>query len=266
VRDKVCSLDDAVARVRDGARLGVGGVLLQRKPIAFLCALVAAGRRDLTLCSFLASLDAELLAAHGALAAAEVGYVGFEHLGFAPAYSAAVDRGDVTVREHSEFLFVTGLRAALAGLPFLPTKAAAGSQVLAELGFAEITCPYTGTPLVAVPALVPDVAVLHAEAADRRGNVVGPARRDFLFDFDANLARAAKQVVVTVERVLDDVSAERRRTLLFGYEVDAVVEVPRGAAPTGLPGRYPADLAAVRRYLGEAGDDARAALQRLVAA
>ncbi len=261
VADKVADLDEAAALVTDGAALGVGGVLLQRKPIALLDALVDAGVTGLRFHSFLASLDAELLAAHGVLAETHTGYVGFEQLGFAPAWGAAVESGAVTAHEYTEFLFVAGLRAALAGLPFMPAKGGQGSDELAELGFAEITCPYTGTPLVAVPAMELDVVVLHADAADADGNVLGPADRDFLFDLDANMARAADRVVVGVERIVptEEVRAQRDRTLLYGYEVDAVVEVPGGAAPTSLPGVYEPDLAALRTYLGRAGQDPGAA-------
>ena len=259
--DKVVDLDEAVGMVPDGARLGVGGVLLQRKPVALLDALVDRGARDLRFHSFLASLDAELLAAHGALAETHTGYVGFEQFGFAPAHEAAVAHGTIKAHEYTEFLFVAGLRAALAGLPFMPAKGGQGSDVLAELGFATITCPYTGTEVVAVPALHLDVVVLHAEAADAHGNVLGPASKDFLFDLDANLARAGDRVLVSVERLASDeeMRAQRERTLLFGFEVDAVVEVPRGAAPTALPGSYDPDLAALRRYVERVGADPAAA-------
>ena len=258
---KVLDMDAAVALVAPGTALGVGGVLLQRKPVAVLNALVDAGVGGLRFHSFLASLDAELLAAHGALAEAHTGYVGFEQLGFAPAYGAAADEGRLLAREYSEFLFVAGLRAALAGLPFMPAKGGHGSDVLAELGYAEVICPYTGVPLVAVPAMELDLTVIHAEAADEHGTVLGPADRDFLFDLDANMARASRRVVVTVERLAsaEEVRAERDRTILFGYEVDAVVVAPRGAAPTGLPGSYEPDLAAISRYLSEVGADPAAA-------
>jgi glutaconate CoA-transferase, subunit A len=248
---KVMSLNEAAATVPDGARLGVGGILLQRKPMAFLAALAARGARDLELYSFLASLDVELLAAHGALAATHTGYVGFEQLGFAPAYEAAMGSGALTAHEYTEFLFVAGLRASLAGLPFQPAKGGLGSDVLTELGYELITCPYTGEELVAVPAIRPDVTVIHAEAADANGTVMGPEGRDFLYDFDANIARAAERVIVTVDRIVptEEIVAANDRTLLFGFEVDVVVEVPRGAAPTALPGRYDPDLAGLRRYL-----------------
>lgn len=267
MRDVVHTLDAAVALVGDGARIGTGGVLLRRKPIAFLDALTAAGRRDLRFHSFLASFDAELLAVRGALREAHTGYVGFEQLGRAAGYAAAVASGAVTAHEYSELLFVTGLRAAASGLPFLPTRGAAGSDLVGELGLAAVTCPYTGAELVAVPAMRLDVAVIHAEAADARGAVLGPAEADFLHDADAALARAADTVVVTVERIAgtDEVRAARHRTLLFPHEVDAVVLAPRGARPTAVPGHYPADVAGLRRYLADPAGGLDALLERAVA-
>ena len=98
----------------DGAKLALGGVLLRRKPIAFLAALADAGRRGLRLYSFLASLDVELLVARGAVAEVHAGYVGFEQLGFAPAFGRAVAAGEVSAFEYSELLFVSGLRASVA--------------------------------------------------------------------------------------------------------------------------------------------------------
>lgn len=262
---KLTSVDEALTLVPDGAALGVGGVLLKRKPIAFLGALAAAGRTSLRLYSFLASLDVELLAARSVLSEVHAGYVGFEHLGFAPAYQAAVASGSVRFVEYTEFLFVAGLRASLAGLPFMPAKGGAGSQVLAELGFVDIADPYGGEAVVAVPALRPDVAVIHAEAADERGNVLGPLRPDFLSDSDVVLARAAARVVVTCEEVLstEDLRNDPRPTVMYGYEVDAVVPLPGGAYPTAMPGRYAADLAAIRTYLEAAGADPGAAAAHL---
>lgn len=258
---RVVSLADAVALVEDGAAIGVGGVLLQRKPLALLDALAAAGRRGLRLWSFLASLDVELLAAHGALAETRTGYVGFEQLGFAPAYEAAVAAGRVEPHEYSECLFVSGLRAALAGLPYLPTKGALGSELVDELGLVELPCPYTGEVVIAAPALRPDVALVHAEAADEDGNVLGPEDPEFLYDLDANVARAAGTAIVSVERLVgrEEARRSRSRVLLFGYETDAVVVVPGGARPGAVPGRYEADLGALRAYLERARSEPGAA-------
>jgi len=261
------SLAQALASVPSGSRLGVGGVLLNRKPLGFLAALVAAGRRDLRYYGFLGSLDVELLAAADALAEVHAGYVGLEQLGFAPAYQAGQAAGRLRRVEYSEFMFVGGLRAALAGLPFMPVLGGVGSDLVGELGLAEVTCPYTGTPVLTVPAIRPDVTVLHAEAADDAGNVLGPADPDFLYDLDANLARASRRAVVTVERVVSrsEVVAANSRTLLFGFEVDAVVVLPGGARPGALPGSYPADLAGIADYLAAVEREPTTALSTLVA-
>lgn len=269
--NKVVPLDHAVALIPPGAAVGIGGVLLQQKPMVFLAALAATGITNLRAYSFLASVDIELLAAGGCLDEVHAGYVGFEQLGPAPRYSAAVGAGQVTAVEYSELLFTAGLQAAGAGLPFMPTKGGAGSQVLADLGFAEMTCPYSGQTVTAVPALTLDVTVLHAAAADVNGNVIGPpgGGQPFLHDLDATMARAARTVVVTVDRLISDAEIRERRdrTMLYSFEVDAVVLCPRGAAPTGLPGLYDPDLSALDIYLRAATDDpgaAGTALSRLM--
>jgi glutaconate CoA-transferase subunit A len=241
---KVMTLPEAVELVPDGASIGTGGILMTRKPVALLDA-IARVRKDLRLWTLLGSVDAELLAVHGALAESNTIYVGFEQLGFAPAYTQAVDEGAVDAREYSELLMLAGLRASLAGLPFLPTRGAQGSDVAAALEMKTITCPYTGDELFAAPAIRPDVALVHAETADLHGNVAGPRHRDFLFDWDANIARASSRVIVSVERVV----ARVEDALLFAHEVDAIVELPGGAKPTALPGAYAADLAQVGAYV-----------------
>jgi glutaconate CoA-transferase, subunit A len=240
---KVVALADAVELIPDGASVGTGGILMTRKPVALLDA-IARERTRLTLWTLLGSVDAELLALHGALERANTIYVGFEQLGFAPAYGAAVQEGTVAAGEYSELLMLAGIRASLAGLPFLPTRGAQGSDVAAALDVRTIACPYSGEELFAAPAIRPDVALIHAEAADARGNVQAPRHRDFLFDWDANIARASGRVIVSAERIVDAVDD----ALLFGYEVDAVVEAPGGARPTALPGAYPADLERVAAY------------------
>jgi glutaconate CoA-transferase subunit A len=248
----VKTLDEVVAEIPDGASVGLGGVLLKRKPMAAVAALVHSGRRDLRVFTFLGSVDVEALVSAGAVSEVHGGYVGFEQLGFAPAAKAAFEDGSVAFHEYSEFLFVAGLRASLAGLPFMPAKGGAGSDLVEELGFVEIADPYTGIPVLAVPALRPDVTFIHADAADEEGNVAAPAAPDFLWDFDANIARAAERVIVTVERLVSRATVAAN-AMLYAHEVDAVVVAPGGAAPSAMPGSYEADLGRIRAYLGEPG-------------
>ncbi len=256
---KLISLAEATDLVADGCTLGIGGVLARRKPIALLSSLLAARRRRLRLVSFLAGLDVDLLVAAAAVTEVRSGYVGFEQLGFAPAFERAVDAQEVRALEYSEMLFTAGLRAAGAGLPFMPTRGAAGSDLLDELGLRSVQCPYSGERVTAVPALAPDVCVIHADAADQRGNVALPAVRDFLFDSDALLARASRAVIVSAERIVATDALRGNGALLFSYEVDAVVHAPHGAWPTGVPGSYQPDTARIASYLAAARSDSAAA-------
>jgi glutaconate CoA-transferase subunit A len=261
---KVVSLEEAARMVDDGASLGIGGVLLRRKPIALLSAL--ASRRSLKLYSFLAGLDVDLLVALGAVAEVHSGYVGFEQFGFAPAYGQALGNDEIVSCEYSELMFTAGLRAACAGLPFMPTRGAQGSTLLDELGWQQITCPYSGETLTAAPALRPDVTVLHADAADEQGNIALPAVRDFLYDSDALIGRSAHRVIATVERIVPTDELRGRGALLYSYEVDAIAVAPRGAWPGALPGHYPTDFNAVRAYLDQAREDPTGAARSLATA
>jgi len=229
-------LTAAVDMVDDGVSLAAGGVLLHNKPLRFLDAVGRDGRQGLRYHTFLGSLDVEVLIAHGAVEELHTGYVGFEELGFAPLYQAAVNDGTVRVIEYTEYLFMSGIRAAGAGLPFMPTKGGLGSEVAKELGFVEIDDPYSDCRVLAVPAFHPDICVIHTWLADSLGNVAAPLERSFLWDYDANIARAARCVIVTAEEVADpsDFAARASDVLLYAHEVDAVVSLPGGAFSCGV--------------------------------
>lgn len=245
---QITTLGEVAGTVSDGARLGIGGVLLERKPIAAIGALIGAGVRDLVVSSFLASLDVEMLVAGGNARTVRTGYVGFEHRGGAPVFRRAVARGEVVVEAHSELTYTRGLRAASSGLPFLPLRGAVATQLVEDLDLREVIDPYGSGPVLVAPATPLDFALIHAHEADRRGVVAAPATPTFLWDADAIVATAADSVIVTVERLVDRVSGP---TLLTGIDVDAVIEVPRGAAPLGLAGAYGPDEAWISTYLAQ---------------
>jgi len=252
---RVGDWDDAVALVADGSRVGFSGAVLRGKPVAAARALARAGRRDLELVTFTGSLEVELLLAAKALRTVVSSYVGLGPHGLARGFSTAVADGTIEDRELSEWMLVGGLRAAVMGLPFLPTRAALGSQLVEERGFRAVIDPYTGDELLAVPAIRPDVAFVHAWRADEDGNVQLPWPPDHLADVDLLVARAARTVVVSVEEIVpaEVVAAEPERTKLFGFEVDLLVEAPGGARPGSLPPLYHEDgewIAAHRDALG----------------
>jgi glutaconate CoA-transferase subunit A len=153
-------------------------------------------------------------------------------------------------------MLVGGLRAAAMGIPFLPTRAALGSQLVEERGFRTVADPYGGDELLAVPALRPDVGFVHAWRADEDGNVQLPWPPDHLADVDLLVARAARTTVVSVEEIVprEVVAADAERTKLFGFEVDLLVESPRGAWPGTMPPLYHEDEEWLREHRDGVGD------------
>jgi glutaconate CoA-transferase subunit A len=156
---------------------------------------------------------------------------------------------------------VAGLRAAAYGIPFQPVAGVHGSDLARINEWATVRDPYgSGKDVYVIPAVAPDVAVIHAHEADEQGN----ARIYGSPFWDHPLTRAAKRVLVTAERL---VSTDRLRerpelTLVPGFMVEAVAIVPRGAWPGSMHGDYEIDYPAVESYL----EDAPGALERHLAA
>jgi len=241
------ALADAVGRPPAGTVVAVGGAVTARKPLAAVRALAESGARDLELLTFTGSLDVERLLRAGCLRSVRSSHVSLGEAGRPTAFEAAVLAGELEDLEESEWMLLGRLRAAAAGMPFLPTRAGLGSQLVDERALREVVDPYTGASYLAIPALRPDLALIHAWRADPAGNVQMPWPPEHLADVDVLLARAASRVVVTVEHLVTAVEVRRtaERTVLFGFEVDAVVEAPHGAWPTASAPDYGADLEAI---------------------
>jgi glutaconate CoA-transferase subunit A len=263
--DKRRTLADAVELVRDGDTVAIGGALSHREPMALVRQLVRAGRRDLRLVGSAHGIDVDLLVGAGVAGAVEESYVGFEQdLGLAPAYRRAAESGAIAVRETCCYTLLQQLRAAEYGLPFMPVRGIAGTGIRdLHPEYGEIDCPFTGERLVAVPALAPDVALIHGLLADRRGNV--HLRRPLVLD--ERFAHAAKRVIVTVEGFADTDELAAVGVVLPSFLVDAVVEMPFGAHPTSCYPHYTYDRAHLREWVHAArSDDGVAAyLERYVA-
>ena len=245
---KVRSLAEAARLVDDGASVGFGGSnALWRRPMALVRELIRQKREGLSVYNMIGGLEVDLLLGAGAVAATHCCYVGLDDFGHAPHFQRAASEGIVEIHEYSEFTFVAGLRAAGMDLPFMPWKTAWGSEVAQRQGWRTVRCPYTDAELLAVPANQLDVAIIHAARCDENGNVELPHPLDFIYDFDYLLARAAKCVIVSAERVepLPDAS----RVAMIGREVDCVVRAPHGAWPCGVASLYGVDGANLDEYL-----------------
>jgi glutaconate CoA-transferase subunit A len=240
--DKRVSLAEAAARVCDGDTVVAGGCCYSRTPWAILLELLRAGRRDLTLARNLMSYESELFLATGAARKLIASWVGIGlRWGIPKVFREYAERDPEIYEEWSHLSFGMRVMAASMGMPFLPTASLLGSDLLERTPAKEIRCPFTEELLVAVPALVPDVALIHVHRVDAEGNaqIEGPAY------MDVEYARAAKTVIVTAEEIVPSETIVRHadRTAIPGFVVDAVVEVPFGAYPHECHGRYEADFA-----------------------
>ena len=252
--DKRLSLHEVVASIPDGAVLALGGNTLHRAPCAVVHELVRQGKRDLTLVKTASSYDTDLLCGAGCVRRAELAFVGFENVfGLAPRYRQAIETGRVKLREHACYSIITGLRAGVQGVPFMPIAGMVGSDVVAASGFKTVQDPYSGQTLVAVQAIQPDVAVVHVQEADAEGNGVIYGTR---FE-DVLIAQAARRVILTCERVVpgEQVARQPELTAIPGYLVEAVVEAPRGAWPLSCAGEYDYDHAFLAAYVDAARSD-----------
>jgi glutaconate CoA-transferase, subunit A len=249
-RDKRASLPDAVSLVSDDATVALGGGLSARLPMALVRELVRQGRRGLHLVGSAHSIDVDLLVAVGAVRRCEESYVGFEQdLGLAPAYRQAAEAGTIEVAESCCATILAQLRAAEMGLPFLPVRGVRGSDIpRLHPEYAEITCPFTGETLVAVPALRPDVALLHAPAGDRYGNL----HLEQPYVLDERFATASAMVVATVDELVSTDEVTAAGVTVPAHLVAAVTEVPYGAHPSSCYPRYAYDRAHLREYLSAA--------------
>lgn len=242
------SLNDAAALVRDGDTLAFGGMTLYRRPVAFALALAARPQppRDLTLFAFTHGYEADLLVGAGCVSAVRSCYFGLESFGLAPMFTEKAGRGELRVIEETEASIGSGLRAAAAGLGFIPSTAWIGTDLPSlRPDVKTVVDPYTGETLTAFPPIKPDIAVLHALEADRHGNIALNQN----VAIDQELVCAAGQVIATFETLVDNLAASPDRFILPAPVADVLVHAPRGAWPTSCYPLYPFDGEAIMAYV-----------------
>ncbi len=237
--DKVTTIEEAAALVPDGATVAIGGLSMNSAPMAMVRELVRQAKRDLTVVGIVAGMPVDWLIAGGCVKTVVSGLVSFEGLGLAPNFRAMVQAGTVGIEEYSEHLLICRLQAQAYNLPFMPTKAGLGTDVLAlhPDTLRQEVDPTTGEHYVACTRLPVDVALVHAHAADARGNVrVEPK----LLWMDSEIVNAAAVTIATVERVVPgrEFTDAPERTTYPRFMIHAVVEAPYGAFPTSLFPNY----------------------------
>ncbi|HEY6459559.1 MAG TPA: CoA-transferase [Polyangiaceae bacterium] len=252
--DKRVTADEAIARLRDGMTIGIGGWGSRRKPMALVRALLRSPLRDLTVVSF-AGPDLGMLCAAGKVRRAVLGFASLDSIALEPYFRVARQAGAVELSEIDEGMLQWGLYAAGLRLPFLPTRAGLGSDALAlNPWLRTVKSPYDdGEELVAMRALPLDACLVHAHRADAAGNVQVLGPDPF---FDDLFCMAAEHRIVSCERVVptEKLLAEGPLPTLRIHRgmVDAVVEAPRGAWFTSCDPDYGRDEETQRAYAASA--------------
>ncbi|MGA7221407.1 MAG: CoA-transferase [Candidatus Acidiferrales bacterium] len=248
---KVMSMRDAVARhVPSGSMVLLGAQLEQMIPFAAGHELIRQSRRDLTLVGPISDILFDQMIGTGCVSRVMAAWIGNVSAGVGYCFRRAVERSvprRLEVVDYSNFTMAMALHAGALGVPFLPTYATLGSDLLKKNGnLREFSSPVSEEKLVAVRALRPDVAILHVQRADAQGNAhiwgsLGVA---------ADGARAARKIIVVAEEIVEPgvVASDPNRTLVPGFLVAAVVHEPGGAHPSPVQGYYGRDHAYFSQY------------------
>jgi glutaconate CoA-transferase subunit A len=255
---KLASLESAIAaHVHDGDLLYLAG-FTHLIPFAAAHEIIRQRRVGLTLARATPDLIYDQLAAAGCARKIIFSYMGNPGVGSLHVLRRMVERGDLEWEEYSHFGMITRLAAAAAGLPFLPMRPT-GAEDLPDRNpaFRTVPDPYGGEDVVVLPALHPDVAILHVQRADQHGN----AQLWGILGEQKEAAFAARRVLLTAEEIVaeDVIRRDPNRTLIPGLIVTAVCHVPHGAHPSYAQGYYDRDNAFYLEWDALSQDDARLA-------
>jgi glutaconate CoA-transferase, subunit A len=248
--DKRTTVQEAVRKyVTDGCILAMGGFGHIRIPMALIYEIIRQQKRDITMLGKTAVHDIDLLIGGGCVSRVEVAYsFGHELRGLSACGRRAVESGQVKVTgEISNAGFQWRFLAASMGIPFIPARSMLGTDTIKHSSAKIIDDPWSGKPIALLPACYPDVALFHVHRCDKFGN----AQIDGIIIEDFELARAARRVVITTEKIVEHTEIEREpwRTVIPFHVVDAVIEVPFGAHPTEMPVTYYFDEEHIAHWL-----------------
>jgi glutaconate CoA-transferase subunit A len=270
------NLADAVRKfVRDGWHISFGGFTVNRQPMAVAYEIIRQGIANLHVYMHSGGQALDPLVGAGCVRAVEIAYGGNGR--FAPTcvrFRKAVERGEILVEDYTNYQMTLCFMAGAMGVPFLPVRSGMETDIVKRWGFdAEMRRrdarvpnrklvvmddPFAKRdpePVVLVPAVNPDVTVIHVQQADTQGTV----RIAGLTFADVEQARAARHVIVTCEELVEPevLRAEPDRNQIPFFAVDAVVHVPYGAHPTACYGFYDYDAQHLNNYRSLAADDAQ---------
>lgn len=234
-------MEEAVAEfVKDGMSITMGCALESMIPFAAGHEILRQQKRNLTLIGPISDILFDQMIGGGAVNRVIAAWIGNVSTGVGYNFRRAVEQSipsPLTVEDHSNFSLALALHAGAMGVPFAITRSLLGSEISQNMNcFKEIPCPFSGEKLLAVKALNPDLAIIHAQRADREGNVQSWGN----FGVTLEAARASEKVIAIVEEVVptEVIRADPNRTIIPGLHVSAVVCEPWGAHPSAVQGYY----------------------------
>ncbi len=228
---KLTTIKEAIKKIHDGASVAIGGNVLHRSPMALVREIARQNKKNLTLIKTAGAMDVDVLCFAGCVREVHAGFISYESkYSLANHYRMAVQSGEVIAHEHACYTVISALRAAQAGVGFMPVKGMTISDLIDQNDyFTRITDPFSGETVTVVRALVPDYAIIHVQEADEKGN----AYIDIPVFEDVLMAKATKHLIISAERIVPTSQLVRKseNVLIPHFLTDAVVCVEKGAAP-----------------------------------
>jgi glutaconate CoA-transferase subunit A len=251
MQSKLLPMSDAIARfVRDGDSVAIGCALEPMIPFAAGHEIIRQRRRDLALIGPISDILFDQLIGAGCVARVVAAWAGNVSAGLGHAYRRAAEQGiprSIEIRDHSNFSIALALHAAALGVPFIPAHTLLGADIATgNPDLKTFASPLDGRPLLLVPALAPDVAIVHAQRADVEGNAHAWGN----LGISQEAALAARSVVVVAEEIVapEVIRSDPNRVLTPGFKVAAVVHALGGAHPSPVQGYYNRDHAFFHEY------------------
>jgi len=242
LKSKLGQLSDIGQIIKPGSFVAIGGGWSCNKPMAIVREIIRQQIGGLKVMSITGGWEMEWLLGAGLVDHLVFSFLSLEFFGLPANFRHAAENKTIKLTEIEGCSMIKGLEAAKLGLPYAAFPGPKGSDIIAEAPelYKTVNCPFTGQELTAIQAIVPDVAVIHAQRADTAGNVqmIGTSASDL------DMAMAAKRVIVTVEEIVseDRIRADKSATTLFRNDVDLVIHCPMGASPCSSVPYYSAHL------------------------
>ena len=258
--NKFMPLKDAINKfVTNGSHISLGGSTANRNPMAAIYEIIRQQKKELYLYGAIMGPGPDLLIGAGCVSAVELGYLGVgRYAPTAPCFKRFVEQGRIRFEDYTNYQMALRFLAGAMGTPFIPTKSSLGSDILKKWGIDEqfrksddrispkklvlMSNPFNSAfneKVVLLPAINPDVTIIHAQKVDRQGNV----RIEGLTFSDVEQAKAATNLIITCEEVCEEETLRSRPQLnqLPSFFPDAVVKLSKGAHPTQCYNYYDLD-------------------------